>query len=653
MSFRAGSARRRVVWVAALDCLIAAVLIAGIVVWRGGGFTGHVAGIQISAHSPLRMFTVGLLLLIGRTFLLRTTPAFGVATGDWGTLRHRLLIPDEPGVPQESPLRPSHILAALVGLCAVGAVLLFPQLADMRAVPDLGDPLFSIWRSGWVFHWLHGDPRSLFSPNIFYPSPLTLTYSDSMLLPTLMVSPLLAMGLHPVIAYNVLFLSGFLLSGMTMFVLATYLTRSPLSAFIAAVLFAFYPYRFEHYSHLELQMTQWMPLALLALHRFIETGRVRFALGAAAGAVAQLYSSMYYGVFFALYVLPVSAILLIGRRRNPLRLWRGIVVAGAAGALCAVPLAKPYLAAQAAKGERDIPAVTFYSAQPSDYFEAHNRSALYGRRLPSDHPERALFPGVMALSLATVALVPPYGVAQLAYVGALAFGWETSLGFNGSIYPHLYEWLSPIRGLRVAARYSILVGMTLALLAAFGTRRLLGLVRSPSQRVAVVCVLTTLIAVDLWPKLELETVWRSPPAVYVSLPADRPVVLAEFPLRAHIGNFTENLPFMYFSLWHWKNMINGYSGFTPRDYPGLVDRVEDIPSPEAVDALQAAGVTHVTMNCALYASRDGCVELMEDVDRSPRFKRVARTLWHAAPVTLYELQPAANAAGHSPLGSSR
>ena len=68
--------------------------------------------------------------------------------------------------------------------------------------------------------------------------------------------------------------------------------------------------------------------------------------------------------------------------------------------------------------------------------------------------------------------------------------------------------------------------------------------------------------------------------------------------------------------------------------------MEDIPSEPAVDALQAAGVTHVTMNCALYASREGCMELMDQVDRSPRFRRVARTLWHAAPATLYKLEPA-------------
>jgi hypothetical protein len=638
-------------WGPALDFIALVALIAALLVRITGGFSHEIAGVRVSAHDPFRLLVTCVVLVVIRAWFFRRAPVLGLSRARWDVLTRRLLVAEQADEPP-SPLRPVHVLWATAGLCVFGVVLMYPQLDNMHAVPDLGDPLFSIWRSGWVYHWLHGDPRPLFSPNIFYPSPLTLTYSDSMLLPSLMVSPLLALGVHPVIAYNVLFLSGFLLSGVAMFLLATHLTRSPASAFIAALLFGFYPYRFEHYSHLELQMTMWMPLALLALHRYIETARVRFAFGAVAAAVAQLYSSMYYGVFFALYVLPVLAILLAARRRRLARLWRGALAAGVVGALCAIPLARPYLAAQAAKGERDIPAVTFYSAEPSDYFEAHDRSAMYGQRLKSDHPERALFPGVMALSLAATALVPPYGVTQVTYIGALAFGWEVSLGFHGTIYPHLYDWLSPIRGLRVAARFSILVGMTLALLSAFGTRRLLSLLRTAPQRTAAVAIMTALIAVDLWPKLVLEQVWRAPPAVYEYLPRDRPVVLAEFPMHEHVGNFTENLPFMYFSTWHWQNMVNGYSGFTPRDYPGLVARVENIPTPEAVDALQEADVTHVTMNCALYFSREGCTELMAAVDRSPRFRLVTRTLWHAAPVSLWELQPVAGPR-HSPLGSSR
>ena len=42
---------------------------------------------------------------------------------------------------------------------------------------------------------------------------------------------------------------------MAMYLLSAHLTGSPRAAFVSAVLFGFYPFRFEHYSHLELQMT--------------------------------------------------------------------------------------------------------------------------------------------------------------------------------------------------------------------------------------------------------------------------------------------------------------------------------------------------------------------------------------------------------------
>ena len=46
------------------------------------------------------------------------------------------------------------------------------------------------------------------------------------------------------------------------------------AAAIAGVVFTLYPYRFDHYSHLELQMTLWMPIALWALHRTLARSRI-------------------------------------------------------------------------------------------------------------------------------------------------------------------------------------------------------------------------------------------------------------------------------------------------------------------------------------------------------------------------------------------
>ena len=89
-------------------------------------------------------------------------------------------------------------------------------------------------------------------------------------------------------------------------------------------------------------------------------------------------------------------------------------------------------------------------------------------------PERALFPGVDDSAagggrVGSAARRDARGVRAC----ALLVAFEMSRGFNSAFYPYLYEWLPFIRGLRVPARASILVGLTLALLAAFGVRRLL------------------------------------------------------------------------------------------------------------------------------------------------------------------------------------
>jgi hypothetical protein len=169
--------------------------------------------------------------------------------------------------------RTRHAIVAALGLGASLILLLHQQVGHLDSVPDLGDPLFSVWRIGWVNHQLFTDPRHLFDANIFYPERLTLTLSDPIVLPALMAAPLLAAGVHPVVAYNLLLLSAFWFSGIAVYLLVERLTASPRAAFIAGLIYACCGYRFEHYSHLELQMTQWMPLGLLALHLLI--GRVR------------------------------------------------------------------------------------------------------------------------------------------------------------------------------------------------------------------------------------------------------------------------------------------------------------------------------------------------------------------------------------------
>ncbi len=623
-----------------LDWLILALAALAVFIDTTGGFYTEFAGIRISARQTDRAVLAALAVWLVRWRLGSGIRPLNGRLAWVAHVRDRLF--DRTADPEPSLVRRAgwlrHLLLATLGLVAIGAVLMHTQLAQMRSVPDLGDPLFSMWRMGWVFQQLGGDPRPLFDANIFHPEPLTFTYSDSMLLPAVIGAPLLAMGFGPAVAYNLLFLSGFLLSGITTYLLIDGLLGSSRAAFLGALIYAFYPYRFEHYSHLELQMTYWMPLALLALHRLWQTWRMRYAVALALCGVAELYSSMYYGVFFPLYAAAVLGTLLVVSRPA----WRRVLTPVATGALIAVilsvPLARPYYAAAAVKGERDIPTVTYYSAGASDYFRAHPRSALYGGRLLADeYPERALFPGLAALALPAVALVPPLGVTRLAYVAGLLAAFDLSRGLKGRSYGYLYEWFSPIRGMRVPARISAILAISLAVLAAFGARRLIARPHSARGSAAVFASLVAFVAIDLHPSLDLVRVWPEPPPIYSGLTTDPTVVLAEIPFTTKVPGITDNIQYMYFSLWHWRPMINGYSGFTTPAYQQLLKDMADFPGPRALAAMRAHGVTHVSVNCFFVG--DSCPQLLEGLEGRPDFHAIASGRWQGSPVRLFTFGP--------------
>ncbi len=596
-----------------------------------GGSYVVLAGIRLSARGAVRPAVIALALAALRLAIDRRTPFLASTAADWCRRLRRVYRPDADDVTNTVAWQTSLVAGA--GLCVVGVVLLFPQIRHMDAVPDFGDPFLSMWRAGWLFEQLRGDPRALFDANIFHPEPLTLTYSDSMLLPGLTAAPMLAAGLHPVTTYNIVLISGFVLSGVAAALLVESLTGSARAGFVSGIVFGFYPYHFEHYSHLELQMMQWMPLALLALHRFLETWRLRHALGAAVCAAAQLYSSMYYGVFFTIYAAVVVCTLVASRRPPIRRLLLPSAIAAVVAIVLAVPLIRAYSESTKTKGERGRGEVLVFSATPTDYLRAHFRSAAYGSRMLSGRqPERALFPGFVPLGLAAAGLVPPLGVVRLAYVAGLLVAFDGSLGFNGVTYPYLYDWFSPIRGLRVPARFSVLVALSLAVLTGFGVRRMLASPRRAGTAGVLFAASAIASVINVWPVLPLRQVWPEPPPVYGPLAGRRNVVLAEFPVP---NDYAYNATYMYFALWHWAPMINGYSGFMPKSYEAFQLGVADFPGPAALATLKMRGVTHVTVNCALY--RGGCDALLDRIDDIPELRTIAEGRWQGQKVRLYEM----------------
>src|SRR5262249_36256615 len=144
--------------------------------------------------------------------------------------------------------------------------LTWPQCLYLNTqVANHDDSYFSVWRLAWIAHALKTDPAHLYDANIFYPEPRTLAYSDAVIFEGALAAPLQWAGLNAVGVYNVLLLCGMITSAIGMFVLAWYLIGSEDAALVAATIFLMLPYRVDHFMHLELQWTCWIPLTFWAV----------------------------------------------------------------------------------------------------------------------------------------------------------------------------------------------------------------------------------------------------------------------------------------------------------------------------------------------------------------------------------------------------
>lgn len=468
------------------------------------------------------------------------------------------------------------------------------------------DTYFSIWRLAWVAKALVSDPRHLFDTNIFHPARGTLAYSDAMLLEGVLGAPLMWAGASPTLTYNLLLLGGIAGSGLAMFVLARYLTRSTPAALVAAAAFTLAPYRLEHVMHLELQWTMWIPLALWAMHRTIDEGSWRF--GALTGLFVwlQVISCVYYGVFLAMLLAVMAPLLLVSgapesRRRSVPALLLGAVLAAALIA----PYAVPYLEVSRTLGARDMREIVKYSARPINYLAATGFSWLWG--WTSDRwgdVEVRLFPGLVVIVLAVVGGLRLRQRLVLVYAVAAAAAFAISLGLNNPVYRVLFEQVSLLQGLRATARAAILVSAALSVLAAFGVKALIE--RAGPRRGAILPVTLALMLVDgaIRP---LELAGRedmAPASVYRMIRAGGPGVVLELPLPT-----LDRLPgreayYLLWSLQHWNPLINGYSGYYPPDYVRTLVRMATFPDDMTIEWLRLHDVRYVVVHQAFYTPED-------------------------------------------------
>ena len=263
----------------------------------------------------------------------------------------------------------------------IAVVVTWPQAARLAThASDHQDVYFNMWRMGWIAHALASPDATLLDGNIFSQAPNSLLFSDAMPVASTVSMPLLWLGVAPVLVHNLVLFAGILLSAVGMFVLARALTGSAAAGVTAGVIFGFAAYRFEHYSHMELQWSVWIPWTFWALERIRQQGRWRDGIALGVFLALQFMSSIYYGIY--LVVLVAVAVVCFGlvdfSRRQPLR-WQlaALATAAAIALILCLPYATPYLRVRPTLGPRGTGEVARFSAEPSSYLAASPSNVLY------------------------------------------------------------------------------------------------------------------------------------------------------------------------------------------------------------------------------------------------------------------------------------
>ncbi|MGO9761950.1 MAG: hypothetical protein ACLP1Q_11905 [Solirubrobacteraceae bacterium] len=407
-------------------------------------------------------------------------------------------------------------LAALAGLL-LAILTSWPLVLHMpsRIAPDLGDPVRTAWQIAWVGHAMLHDPLHIFDSNAFYPRPLSLAFSDSLL----GYGPAAFFGSGTVAAlvrYNLLFLWAWTFCFVGAYMLARELGLRKLGAAAAGLAFAYAPYRVTEAGHLHVISSGGLALGVFLLLRGYRRGSRGLVLAGWLLSAWQISLGFTLGLQYA-YLLAVLALLALvfwwrgrlspgpawghtaERGRGPLVPRRllavtliGIAVVGAV----TVYEARPYLrvAALYPTAKRTIKEVETYSAGPAALLGASSENRVWGsltagmRAKVNSKNESIFFPGGLILALALI------GLAAGAYTRRLRIGLlvgivtcsilALGLGLTGAGYPYrlLYDYAPGWDGVRVPGRLFTLATLFYALLAGAGAQWLVQRVRVWAER---------------------------------------------------------------------------------------------------------------------------------------------------------------------------
>jgi len=499
-----------------------------------------------------------------------------------------------------APLAP---FAAYLLLAAAWAWPLPLHLAS-RFAHDPGDPLLNTFILWWDAHTIPLS-NAMWSAPFYWPSRDALALTEHLTGIALITSPIQWLGGSALLAYNVILIASTWFAGLSAHALVRRLSHSDAGAYCAGLAFAFAPYRASQLAHVQVLVTWWMPLALLALHAYVSDGRRRWLALFGASWLMQSLSNGYYMFFFP--VLIGCWLLFFMHRRDHWR--RAAAVAGTwiVFSLPLLPVVVKYYDTQHRLGLfRTRTEMQLFSGGWPSFAQA---SPLL-RFWPSPHEVRTtedyLFPGLTCVALLLAAgaarlgsglrvrqsganadLTPglAFYTAAAVLTAWMATGPALEQRSLATLW-HAYGWVAWIpgyEGLRVPARFFMMTTLCLAIAAGLAVA---ALATSRKRAMVIGGIAAAGLLVDGW---IVEMPLGAPPRPF-GVEIARGARVLELPVE----DDAVNVAAMYRATQHRALLVNGYAGYVPPT-ANIVDWALHRKDPSILTALRRGHPLYVAV----------------------------------------------------------
>ncbi len=163
---------------------------------------------------------------------------------------------------------------------------------------DGGDGFQNMWNMWWLktsLLDLHTNPY--YTTYLHYPDGISLLFQTFNPFNGLISIPLQFL-FRMEITYNLVVIFSFIMSGIGMYLLARYLIKNRLAAFISGVIYTFCPFHFAHgLGHLQLIAMEWMPFYILYMIKIHREGGWKNGILGGLFLILTTLCSWYYLIY--------------------------------------------------------------------------------------------------------------------------------------------------------------------------------------------------------------------------------------------------------------------------------------------------------------------------------------------------------------------